>query len=707
MKEDWYKRSRRKFFLDYHIDGWDEEFLSQYDPEVFAQTCYEADATAVTYMANTHSGLLNWPSKIGGTLHPFLKGRDMLKETLDAIHKRGMDAVVYYVCVFVEDYWNKHPESRSTFADGTKIKQAVATRERPHRFATCCFNEPGYRKRTLDEIEELCRNYDFEGIWPDMTFWPTICYCDSCREKYRRETGKEIPSTINFRDPEFMQFVNIRKKWLYEYCKEIDMAIRTYKPGIKYAQQSGLFGWDWMAGASNELADVWDWMSADQYSDRFGLSFTSKMFYDLSRIKPFERLNCWNYPCIHEHAVTRTEDEMSMVAYNSLMNDGALTIIDQINPDGRIHFQNYKMMKKVFDKMIPYEPYLGGEFVQDVGLYYSLNSNMDISWDGMDASFADFSIGPEKFDKVKIAPGDHQAAVNSAAKTCTLFHVPYGIVTKKDLPNLSKYKVLVLCNVYVMDKEERAAIRAYVKNGGKLYASKETSTIDIDGTTNGNFYLEDLFGVEWKGMTDFITTYVSPAPEGKFLFADAYEKYDPISVGDTQTIVEAKKEEGKILATQSLPYELPSEDRYAAILTEPAGQFTDRPALYETSYGKGTVIYSSAMLESGDHISQRETFYRILKYLGGRFSVELKDYAALEITRFEREGKTMLHLLNYQRELPNIPVYNLKFEVVANGKVSAVKILPEGRELDCETEGEIIRVHLPYLKDYALIEVSY
>lgn len=89
MNNDWYLRSRRRYFLDYHIDGWNDEFLAKYDPEVYAEACFKSGATAATYMANTHSGLLNWQSETGGEVHPSLKGRDMLQETIDALHKRG------------------------------------------------------------------------------------------------------------------------------------------------------------------------------------------------------------------------------------------------------------------------------------------------------------------------------------------------------------------------------------------------------------------------------------------------------------------------------------------------------------------------------------------------------------------------------------------------------------------------------------------
>ena len=431
MNTNWHLRSRRRYFLDYHVDGWSDVFLSKYDPEVYAQTCLDSGATAATFMANTHSGMLNWPSALGGTPHPSLKGRDMLKETIDALHKRGLDAVVYYVFVYVIDYWEKHPEARTVLPDGTVIRQSVGTREREHRFATCCINDPGYRAQALGELTELCENYDFDGIWPDMTFWPAVCCCPNCRARYIKETGADIPEIINWKDPGFVRFIRARQRWLVEFCQEITQIIRTKKPGIKYAQQSQTFVWDWMAGASPELADCWDWMSADLYSNRYGLSYSSKFFYSLSNIKPFERVNCWNYPNIHEHSITRTEDELDQIAYATIMNDGALSVIDQINPDGTIHFNNYRKIARVFDRIRPYEPYLGGTFVQDVGIYYSFYSNMDQSLNGRKLSETVFTLDPRRGMDILGGAHTHMSCAESAAKTLTLFRVPLLMCDKE------------------------------------------------------------------------------------------------------------------------------------------------------------------------------------------------------------------------------------------------------------------------------------
>ncbi|MDO5423734.1 MAG: alpha-L-fucosidase [Eubacteriales bacterium] len=707
MNNNWYQNGRRRYFLDFHIDDWNEEFLSQYDPEHYAKCCQESGATAATFMANTHSGLVNWPSKAGGRMHRTFEGRDMLQETIDALHRRGLDAVVYYVFIYVIDYWEKHPEARTVREDGRMVKQRVGAKNGESRFATCCINDPGYRHYALAELTEICENYDFEGIWPDMTFWPTVCYCANCQKRYKAETGKEMPRIIDWKNPDFVEMVNIRKRWLLEFCQEAAAIIRRLKPGMKFAMQSQALNMDWVSGTSAELADCWDWMSADIYADRYGLSYSSKLFYALSSIRPFERVNCWNYPNIHEHVLTRTEDELAMIAYNTIMHDGALTVIDQIDPVGTVHEQNYRTMKRVFDRIRRYEPYLGGELLADVGLYVSHLSNFDKEMDGKQVREAGLVFEWTQASSLLHSPEAHMKSVLQASRTLTRYHVPYNIVTKKNLSQLGNYKVLILSNVVMMDQEEIEAVRRFVAEGGSLYASKETATILNDGTTNGKSMLEDVFGVTLKGETKWNFTYVSPVREGQEEYPESFSAAYPVTVSGSQMLVEPI-DEVETIGTVTLPYDCPNEDRYSALFTYPPGQYTKYPAVTEHTYGKGKALYSSAVLEMGEHSTQREVFYRMIRRISPEYCIQFEGYPSLEAVRFEKEDRSIVHILNYQEELPNIPVYGLSLKWKRYGKtLKKVVLQPEGTELPAKTEGDLVSVTIPEIKDYVLLEFYY
>lgn len=69
------------------------------------------------------------------------------------------------------------------------------------RYGIVCPNNPEYREYVKACLTEMNTMYDFEGMFLDMTFFPEVCYCASCRERYKKETGKELPRKIDWKDP--------------------------------------------------------------------------------------------------------------------------------------------------------------------------------------------------------------------------------------------------------------------------------------------------------------------------------------------------------------------------------------------------------------------------------------------------------------------------------------------------------------------------
>ena len=120
----WYERSFRRNLLDFHVDDWHPDFLSRFDPVQFAESVLSLRSTAATVFANTHTGLSNHPTTTG-EMHAGLQGRDVLGATVDELHRRGIDVVMYYVAIFADWYWDNHPEARVVDANGVAQKVIV------------------------------------------------------------------------------------------------------------------------------------------------------------------------------------------------------------------------------------------------------------------------------------------------------------------------------------------------------------------------------------------------------------------------------------------------------------------------------------------------------------------------------------------------------------------------------------------------------
>ena len=168
------------------------------------------------------------------------------------------------------------------------------------------------------------------------------------------------------------------------------------------------------------------------------------------------------------------------------------------------------MAGQVFKRLERFERYLGGQSIQDVAIYFDVASVFAREENGTSTSPARYIGDPIKTASTATA---HRNAALSAARNLIRAHIPFGVVTRKNLNDLVHDRIIVLPNVVMLDNEEIEALKVYVSKGGGLYASKLTSIVNIDGQRQANFMLAELFGVTYVGETSEILTYVTSAAE--------------------------------------------------------------------------------------------------------------------------------------------------------------------------------------------------
>jgi hypothetical protein len=74
--------------------------------------------------------------------------------------------------------------------------------------------------------------------------------------------------------------------------------------------------------------------------------------------------------------------------------------------------------------------------------------------------------------------------------------IPFDIIFDDNLKDLSKYSVLILANQESLGDDQLELIRAFVKKGGGLVATENTSLYDEWRRNRLSFGLKDLFGIE-------------------------------------------------------------------------------------------------------------------------------------------------------------------------------------------------------------------
>jgi hypothetical protein len=657
MTADVIQQSYRRFLVDLHIADWDEGFLSKLDPASLAEAVASTGAKTMTVPANSHTGLNYWPSSVGRE-HRCVAGTDLFGRFVSAARANGLNPVAYYCTVYVDWYWEEHPDSRVVDAAGECRKVTMLSSGRPRRFSCCCPNNVDYRDFCQAQLSELASGYDVAAFNIDMTFWPTICYCATCQTRARDELGAPVPRRVDWSDQAWIAFVKRRQEWLVEFVDAMAEPVRARLPAAALLHQSQAYTQDWFLGASEAAAGRTDWLAADLYRSREELSFVFKLFNSLTASRPFEQISCWAYPDVFEHTTVRTESELEEVAYLPIVNDGAITFIEVIDPIGTHSVERYPVVRRVLDRIEPLEPFLGGELQQDVGIYVSFDASFDLELDGIDVAELGYAFEP---DRPLPARGSHRLAAASAAATLMQRHIPFGVVTRNDLGRLERWQVLVLPNVALLDDEEVAAVRRYVENGGHLYASGATSLLGPSGTRYA-FGLTDVFGVRWEGTSREIVTFSEPTEAGNLFFGD-FDHRRPLAVHGRHEHVDLAADDATALATLTLPYTDPTESAYALIITDPPGIRTARPSIVTRAHGRGRVIYAAAPIEAEPHATQRDVFASLIFDLVREppaFSADAP--ACVELTLFDRPDLCclVLYALNVQADSPPIPVRGMK-----------------------------------------------
>lgn len=678
----WFKTAYRRAVIDMHIPDWDPQFLSQFDPQQYVEMLVKSRAQSIVCYCQSHVGLFNYPTKVGQQ-HRGLHGKNVLKEMIDRCHEKNIGVALYTSLIF--DRWasDNHPEWRMRTWEG-KIQGEGG------RHGVMCVNSP-YREYVRQFVEEICQNFDFEGIRFDMTFWPWLCYCEHCQRRFADEVGGELPKTVNWLDEKWVAFQRCREKWLTEFAAIATSTVRRLKPTASVEHQSSTFPLNWMFGVTAPLAQQNDFLQGDFYGDALQGSFVRKLLEDLTPQRPFGFETSFSIE-LKDHTARKSEALLEAKASAAIADSGAFIFIDAIDPIGTVNPGVHERMGRVFDRLMPYYEHLGGNRVSDIMIYYSLESKFNFAGNGKHVSAPDTS-------------DSHTKSCMEAARRIIANHLPFGVITKQSLDRLQQGKVLVLSNVNMMDLEEAHAIREWVRGGGLLYASGVTSLVDKQGKMQDDFLLSDVFGVSLE-KADFAVTdhYIAPRPEGQDLFDDFNASY-PAFVNAYGFRVRAH-DKARILANTVLPWPAPNATQFASIHSNPPWQPISNPEIVENNFGKGRAIYASTAIEAVDVLAS--TFVKILKRLQPHYRFEANAHPAVEVTMFHQPDRKryVLSLVNFQKDLPNIPIDGIEVELRMGGtKVEAVEMLPQGEKLKIKPSAEGVSFTVPRLESLRMFAI--
>ncbi|MBQ8689533.1 MAG: alpha-L-fucosidase [Clostridia bacterium] len=675
----WYKGVYRRQLTDMHIHDLDDRFLSRLDADEYYENLVIAGIQSPMIYLQSHIGLCNYPTESARTHKRFLNGENEIKRLIDKCKAGGMNVVGYYSLIFNNHAAETHPEWEMVHSSGE------TWREQGQRYGLCCPNNEEYREFVKVQIDELAREFkNLDGLFFDMPYWEVPCYCDSCKKKFKEETGNVLPAKEDWSDPNWLRYVKARQDFMVDFVKFVRAYTVKTMPWVTVEfNYAAVIGCDWLGGSTEGINAECEFTGGDLYGDLYAHSFACKYYYGVTKHQPFEYMTCRCDKSLREHTVTKPQSALEHEILLTAAHHGASLIIDAIDPVGTLDRRVYERVGAAFKRQLPFEPYMDkGELYAEVGVYF--DSKTMFSKKGGDRYNRTCAIG--------------------AVKKLIECHIPTAVIANGGLDNLSKYQMIIAPSLQDFDNDEPLKLIDYVKNGGTLYLS---------GGSDSRL-MREFFGAEVIGETYSDTSfpcvqfgarvYISPKAEAEHLFGEFNREY-PLPLTYYLPIV--KNARGRVKATITLPYADPDNNYlFASIHSCPPWKSTEHPALIESKYGKGRVIWCAAELEYDDREAFKTVFQNIvLENVKKKY--ELNAGKAIEMVVFESDGEVLVSLCDLQYdETKTSADVTLTFK--ASGHPSRIYNIGESRSLDYtyDSDSGTCTAKLS-VKDFIMLEIAY
>lgn len=664
----WYTHSYRRHLCDMHIDDWHEAFLSRYSPEEHVRLLKLAKAQTVMLYYQSHVGLCYFPDSDGLLHRAFIGREDTMRRTEQLCHENGISVVGYYSLIFNNRVTQRHPEWEMYYPDGETAGQ------KGKRYLKCCPNHKGYREFVFKQIREMLAYFNPDGMFYDMPYWPQPCHCSACRARWEKEHGGEMP--VEPDDPRMPLLDHARMRWMQEFAEEVSAYTRSLRPGLTIEYNCAYAALPSMEPAISEgVLRAGDYVGGDLYDDAVSQSIICKYYADVSCKLPFEYMTCRCMPNLQNHTVTKSLVRLKQAALITLSHQGASLFIDAIDPEGTMDERVYRRLGEVADATMPYEPFVRGRRIAKAGVVYLQQCKQNPAGSAL----------------------NHYKGIFTTVETLMRAHIPVDVVSRASFEHLDRYSALILPEPAWLDEEAVRLLKDYVHTGGTLYFS---------GAGDGRL-LQTLTGGTLEGCSEDRYTYLAPCGEGCALMSDFSDAY-PLPFEARMPLVNGIAPE-YLLATVTLPYQLPKADSFVSIHSNPPGFATKHPGLARIPFGEGTVIWSAVPIESMAVIDYRRIFINLFAGALQRGGLELISNAPATVELMavmSAEGALRISAIDLRDmdEEEIVPGFTISLSC---GPVRQVRLLPKGEPVAYRYEAGRLTFEARPLNIFDMYEIEF
>ncbi len=686
---DWYSRPMRWFQLAFVEDDpgrYSPTFWLDYFKRIHADAaCLSAGGCVAFYPTEIP---LHYKSRFLGNSDPF-------GEMVAGCRKLGMNVIARTdPHAAHQDVYEAHPAWIAVDAEGKKRRHWAD----PSLWVTCALGPYNFGFMT-DVTIEIVRKYKVDGVFSNRWAGSGMCYCESCRYLFHEYCGKDLPRTANPLDPARRQYIVWREQRLFDLWRLWDTEIRKVNPNAAFLANAG-------GGALSDLdmktiGTLAPTLFADRQA-RHGLmppwanGKNGKEYAATMENKPIGGIVSVGV----EEAYRWKDSVQSGDEIRLWLADGAAhnlrPWITKFNAKP-IDRRWLPVVEEFYNWHYRNEQYLRNEkSLAETAMVYSQQT----------AAY----YGPKVEDH---ALGYYQALVEGRVP----FDMAHDLLLDEE--HIGRYRTLILPNLAALSDRQCSQITEFVRNGGGVVATHETSLYDEWGVKRKDFGLAELFGASFEGKIDtqlhnsYLT--IEEAAGKQHPLTKGLENATRIINGVNWVHVKATRPlaANPVTLVPSYP-DLPMEEVFMRT------PHSDIPGVYAREFGKGRVVYFPFDLD--------RTFWDVLAPDHGLLlrnavawvnrveqPLTVTGKGMLDVSLWQQKGSITAHLVNLTnpmmmkgpvRELIPSPPQKVRVRVPKGRQVKAVHFLVSRAIPRHQTANGFLEVDVPAIELHEAVAID-
>ncbi|WP_165452690.1 alpha-amylase family protein [Paenibacillus thalictri] len=645
--------------------------------------------------------------------NPFMTSEDVLKDLTEACHEKGMKVVVRV------DFRGVDKKIYELRPDWFSMNEQGDPKIRDNPLHSAIF-QPCYQSVYRNEhayrfIDYLFEHYDIDGIWENSYTQDGICYCKRCSDRYFREVGKELPRGGQFMDSSYDEYRQWKADCVMEHLRDCRAVVKKYGEDKAYAAEIfGLYHDRFKANGHDLYAikDHFDFLVTPLFTANHEpmngpstlIKFLKSLSPDKTPVMLFGHLGTNN----DLRYISSAAQETRLWMWEAISAGGSFwnCVFNGQHPGKTYDRRNALLCADIYEFMELNEEVLSGqETAGEVSVLYSRATNA--------------ALGNP--DRSKDAYLTHMMGLE---QVLTDMHVQYRLLTDDKLngETLAATKVLILANAACLSDREMDIIREYVRSGGKLIATHQTSLRQTDGTLRHDYALGDVLGCAFTGIVKDNSQWGYQYVRGEHPLTRGFENTSLLASWGPQQLVRVTSQAAEAPVTY-VPQIFPQPPERSWLRSYE----TEYPTLLLNRFGQGESVFFPYGVDRNvwqhGHNDFSELLKKALNYLlQGDYTVKTNAPASvhLSLNRSGGDPKSyVLHAVNTTAAprrpvLQTIPVHDVQVDIKLKGtRLAGFTCLHKESDIQCSGaavpsgDGELlVSVTIPRLQEYAALHFT-